>query len=120
MRYFAIFGSTLIIIILIFYFNPKCLGKYENEAFIDLESIDENYKWKYELDNNNISIIPYEKNKWKIIPKKNGNVQIIFYYTDSNINNYKYKIRYNLKIRNKKIYWIDGQGYGLLDFPNIY
>jgi hypothetical protein len=32
----------------------------------------------------------------------------------------KYKIVYEFKIKNKKIYWTLGEGHGLYEFPNPY
>ena len=36
------------------------------------------------------------------------------------VENNKYEIKYEFEIEDNKIYWLSGEGTGLLDYPNPY
>ena len=115
MRYYIIFGVTAVLLLIILFYNPY-LGVYENSITIDYNFNDENYVWEYKASNNNLVLSEQSENHWRFIPNKNGSIDLEFIY--KNDQDVKYRIVYNFKIKNKKIYWINGEGYGLLDFPN--
>ena len=118
MRYILIFGTTLIITLLILFYPSKYLAKYENELNIEYDYKDEGYEWNYEINNDNIILKENNNDKWTFIPNKDGKSTITFTYSKED--NVKYKIIYDLKIKGNKIYWINGMGYGLLSYPNPY
>lgn len=115
------FGLTAILTIYILFFSPltKYLAIYENSMTIeyDIEQKD-GYNWIYELDNENIRLESSDKNKWKFVPNKNGETNLVFYY--KNDDDTLYTITYGLKIRGKKIIWTKGEGLGLTSYPNPY
>ena len=121
MRYIFIFGITTILsLFLIFYPKKEYLGIYKEKFYIEYDYKIDAHNWVYTINNDNLSIKNINENKWEFIPKKNGISILCFYYTDSTKDKYKYKITYKFKIKDNKIYWLEGQGYGLLDFPNPY
>ncbi len=118
MRYILIFGVTIILTLLILFYPQKYLAKYENEINIEYDFKDEGYNWNYDINNDNIVLKENNGDKWTFIPNKNGTSTITFTYSkDDNI---KYKITYDLKIKGKKIYWLNGEGSGLFSYPNPY
>ena len=117
MRYFIIFLITFILLLLILFYNPY-LGVYKDYINISLEDSIENYDWSFETDNDNIKLVDSTDHSWKFKINKNGITNLNFIYSDSN--NIKYQIFYKLKIKNNKIYWLEGYGKGLLSYPNPY
>lgn len=121
LRFYVMFGLTAILTIYILFFSPltKYLAIYENSMTIeyDIEQ-KEGYNWTYELDNENIILESSDKNKWKFVPNKNGETNLVFYY--KNDEDTLYTITYGLKIRGKKIIWTKGEGLGLTSYPNPY
>lgn len=117
MRYFIIFFITFILCLLILFYNPY-LGVYKDNMTIYLEDNVENFSWSYELNNDNIMLYNKDNNNWTFVPNKNGVTDLFFTYT--NKDSVKYKIYYKLKIKNNKIYWLEGYGEGLLSYPNPY
>ena len=115
MRYVLIFSITLILLLLILFYNPY-LGVYKDYINISLDDNIENYDWKYEIDNDNIELVESNDQLWKFKTNKNGITNLYFIY--SNNDDVKYKIYYKLKIKNNKIYWLEGYGEGLLSYPN--
>lgn len=122
MRYYVIFGITAIILALILFYNPnsKYLGVYENIVNIEYDYNDKGYNWIYEDNNDNLLIDKINDNKWTLKVNKDGEYEINFYYTDSTKEKYKYKIYYKFIVKNDKIYWLNGEAKGLLDYPNPY
>ena len=118
MRYIFIFATTIIIALLILFYPQKYLSKYEDEINIEYDYKDEGYKWNYEINNDNIILKENNNDKWTFIPNKNGKTTITFSYSKDD--DVKYKIIYDLKIKGNKIYWLNGEGYGLLSYPNPY
>ena len=118
MRYYIIFGITIFLALIIMFYRPY-LGVYKNQITIEYNELTDDYYWDYSLDSDKIRLKSSEKNKFIFVPVKNGNTTLIFYYKNSNSEE-KYKIVYNLKIKNNKIYWTSGEGFGLLDYPNPY
>ena len=117
MRYIIIFGVTLLLALVIIYYNPY-LGVYNDQMTIEYSYSEDGYTWKYELDNNNINIDTVNENKWIIKPNKNGVSNIVYRYL--NEDDVMYEIHYELKIKGNKIYWKSGYGIGLLTYPNPY
>ena len=117
MRYYIIFGITLILLLIILFYNPY-LGVYKDKVTIEYDFDQEGYYWKYEIDNNNLILKEESENTWVFIPNKNGKTELKFYYTNGEDN--KYTIFYTFKVRKNKIFWLNGEGYGLLSYPNPY
>lgn len=117
MRYFIIFGITLILVLIILFFNPF-LGTYNNTVTIEYSYNDEGYSWDYNIDGESLIIKEFEGDKWIFKANKNGVSNITFKY--SNEDDIKYEIKYKFRVFGKKILWIDGSGKGLLEFPNPY
>lgn len=120
-RLIIMFSITLIICILLMFWNPKSkyLGIYKNKMTIEYNFNEKNYDWKYNISNNIIDIKTIDKEKWEITPKESGTAKLDFCYMDEN-NECKYTITYDLKIKNNKIYWVAGMANGLYDYPNPY
>ena len=118
MRYIIIFGVTLIISILIIVYPRNYLKIYKDSVTIDYTTIknaDEG-SWEYELSNDNLQLDKESNKVWKFTPNKNGEVKLIYKYLIGEES--KYKIEYKFKVKNNKIYWLDGKGTGMFDFPN--
>lgn len=120
MRYYIIFGITFILLLIILFYNPnsKYLGVYKDKITIEYNYDDEGYSWSYEDDNDNVKVETINNNKYILYPKKDGKYNIAFKY--SNEENNKYEIKYEFEINDNKIYWLSGEGTGLLDYPNPY
>ncbi len=120
MRFYIIFGITLILLICILFYNPngEYLGIYKENVKITYDYDDKDYFWIFEVSNNNIKVDEINNNTWNLSANNNGNFYINFYYTKDNKENYKYKIYYEFKVEKGIIYWIYGEANGLLDFPN--
>jgi len=119
-RLFLIFGITIILLSIILYSKNKFLGIYDKyiTIYFDLP-IQQGYEWEYNIDNKKSLELHSNKNdKWKFKAIKNGNIKLTFEY--KNKDDVKYKIIYDFKIKNKKIYWIEGEGYGMTYYPNPY
>lgn len=123
MRFKIMFGITAVILLyLLFYPRTSYLNIYNDSITIDYNTIstNEDYSWTYTIDNNNIQLLENnDSNKWTFIPYKNGETNLTYYYKNEN-DETLYRIIYVLKIKDNKIYWVSGEGYGLLDYPNLY
>lgn len=117
MRYIIIFFVTIILSLFIMFYNPY-LGVYKDNITISLDDSIEGYEWKYEMDNDNLTLLKKDNKTWKFNINKNGISNL--YFTYSNNEGIKYKIYYKFKIKNNKIYWLEGYGEGLLSYPNPY
>ena len=117
MRYYIIFGVTLLVVLFILLYNPF-LGIYKNNVTIQYNFDDEGYKWEYTINGESLVIDQEEDNKWVFKTNKNGVTYISFKYVKED--NIKYQINYKFRVLGKKIYWLDGSGTGLLDYPNPY
>ena len=115
MRYFVIFGFTLVLVLIILFYNPF-LGIYKNNITIEYNYDVEGYKWEYKAKANKLKLISSTENKWVFEPIKNGIEEIDFNYTNND--QVKYHIYYKFFILGNKIFWIDGYGDGLMDYPN--
>ena len=117
MRYYIIFGVTFILLLIILFYNPY-LGIYDDKLTIDYNSIDQEdgYKWEYSINNDNLVLTNSDESKWSFKPNKNGTVDVVFKYISEE--KCKYTIEYKFKVKGRKIYWIKGEGHGLIDFPN--
>lgn len=129
-RFIIIFGVTLLILLIMLFIDNKYLGIYTDNITIyyDNEENDE-YSWYYTL-NNNILKFNYANEKelddnlfrkeWNFSIVKDGKTQLIFEYKKDKSSDYKYKIVYNFNVKNNKIYWEYGEGFGLISYPNPY
>ena len=134
MRYWIIGIITIVIFSFLIAYNPnsKYLGVYTDDITIELEGIDDGYKWSYEINNDNLKLNKEgvlsnndyeEKNDkelyyWNWLPVKDGETKIVFKYSKENHD--LYTIYYELKIVKNKIYWTKGEAKGLTDYPNPY
>lgn len=119
MRNIIIIIVTFIILMFILFYYPY-LGVYENKITFEYDLKEENYFWKYEIDNDILKLNESSENKFTFLPKKSGKCNVTFEYVNKTNNESKYKIHYKFKVKNNKIYWLEGIGYGLLSFPNPY
>ncbi len=121
MRYYIIFGITLVIALIILLYPQKYLNRFNNKVTIDYSTIVDtnNELWVYEIDNDNLKLDNQNDKKWTFKINKEGITKLTFYY-DKNDESQKYKIYYKFEIKKNKIYWIEGNAIGLLDYPNPY
>ena len=119
MRYFIIFSITLIISLLLIFYPRNYLMKFDNEININYEDITKDNLWKYEMNNDNLKLKNNVNNLWTFVPNKNGKTILTFYY-DKKEDGYKYKIIYELEVKNNKIIWLEGEAFGLINYPNPY
>lgn len=119
-RYYIIFGVTFILLLFILFYNPnsKYLGIYENQLTIEYDYDDEGYYWSFVGDNDNIYVETINNSKYILYPRQDGKFNIVFKY--SNDLNKKYEIKYEFEIKDNRMYWLSGEGAGLLDYPNPY
>lgn len=118
MRYYIIFGITIILALIIMFYRPF-LYEYSNSVTIEYNFEDvEGYEWEYETNNNKLSLVNHNNKKWEFKPNKNGKTKIVYYY--KNKDDYKYKINYEFYVLGNMIFWLDGKAEGLLSFPNPY
>ena len=81
--------------------------------------INEIVYYKYQTDvYEKIKECNINNNTYILYPKKDGKYNITFKY--NNEENNKYEIKYEFEIEDNKIYWLSGEGTGLLDYPNPY
>lgn len=122
MRFKIMFGiSSIIIMLLIFYPQNSYLNKYENNITVNYSNLELaiDCEWNYKLSNDNIELVNKNDNTWKYKYNKDGKTTLIYYCKDDN-NNDIYTVTYDLKMKDNYIYWLSGDGTGLLDFPNLY
>ncbi len=119
MRYIVIFSTTIILALLILFYPRNYLLKFKDSVTIDYESMNTDNLWTYEIDNDNLMLENNVNNLWKFIPKKDGETILTYYYNKVG-EKYKYKIIYKFIIKGNKIIWKEGEGQGLLDYPNPY
>ncbi len=119
MRYYIIFGATLIIAMILLFYPKKYMKVYNNKVIIDFSTIEntEDELWNYDLDNDCLILDNNTSKKWVFTINNDGITNITFYYDRRN-DNQKYKIEYRFKVKENKIYWIYGNGEGMFDFPN--
>ena len=115
MRYILIFSITAILALFIMFYNPY-LGVYNDSITISFDDLLDDYSWNYDIDNDSLELLSNSNNEWIFKASKNGTSNLFFrYMNDEDI---KYEIYYKLKIKDNKIYWLEGYGKGLLDYPN--
>lgn len=122
LRYYIIFGITLLLLIyILFFYKGRYLAIFEDDMTINYSSLSSaECNWEYE-NSNKKSLILYKNsdNEWGFIPGIDGKTTLVFNCVSSEKKNI-YEITYILKIKDDKIYWQKGSGKGLLDFPNPY
>ncbi len=129
MRYFIIFGITIVAALFILFFDPysEYLAVYENNLIISYDINDNthfwnvdkhnsDYKWSYESSNDNLNIKEVVTGAWDLSINKEGTTNLSFSY--GNDDETIYKIDYIFEIKNDKILWKEGEGTGLYSFPN--
>ena len=122
MRFKIMFGiSSIIVMLLIFYPQNSYLNKYENNITVNYSNLElaVECEWNYKLSNDNIKLVNSNENIWTYKLVKNGKTTLNYYCKDKNDKSI-YTITYNLKVKNNYIYWLTGNGTGLVDFPNLY
>lgn len=122
MRFKVMFSvTTIMVLFLLFYPQTGYLSKYENKITVDYRELNltNNCIWEYKLSNDNIKLVNSNENIWTYKLVKNGKTTLNYYCKDKNDKSI-YTITYNLKVKNNYIYWLTGNGTGLVDFPNLY
>ena len=124
MNRFVIIGAvTLLMLLIIIFYNPnkKYLNIYKDSITIS-NTVEDGYNWSYELSSNKLkikdTIIEGESIKWNFTPESDGTVSITYTYKKENEEEEIYKIKYDFKVVEEKIYWIKGESTGTVDFPN--
>ena len=117
MRYYIIFGTTFIIALLLLFYHPF-LAMYNKSITIELNNSETDYNWEYELNGKALKLDSESDNKWTFSTNKNGVSSIDFKYIKDQDS--KYTIHYTFRVLMGKIFWLDGKGYGLTDFPYPY
>ena len=119
MRYYIIFGVTLVLVLLIIFCTPY-LGTYKNKMTIDYQDIEviDGYKWEYETKDKELKVTEKSENKWVFKPVKSGKYEITFTY--KNEEDTKYTIYYKFYVLGKRIFWTEGNAKGLLNYSNPY
>lgn len=122
-RFIIISAVTLLMLLIILFYNPdkKYLGVYNASITIN-NTIEEGYDWDYEVTGKELkikdTIIEGASIKWEFIPESDGEVSITYIYKKEDEKETIYKIKYDFKIVGEKIYWIKGESTGMVDFPN--
>ena len=117
MRYIIMFSITILLAVIIIFYNPF-LGVYKNNVTIEYDYSEEGYYWEYDLDGESLKINSIEDNKYTFEINKNGISEITFIYTNGE--DIKYDIYYKFRVFGKKIYWLEGVGKRLVNYPNPY
>ncbi len=122
MRYYIIFGVTIILAIFILFFDPykDYLGVYKNSATLEYSQKEEGYEWVLISSNDNLIVKEENNNKWTIHINKVGETDIEANFINLDTNDVKYKINYKFNNNGKKLFWLDGMAKGLDDFINPY
>ena len=116
------FIITIIISSILIFYNPykKYLGVYKDTITIEYDIFDCN--WAYKLTNYNLELESHnktsEKESWIFKIKNDGIEKLVFNCLEND--DEVYNIYYNLKINKNKIFWIEGEGKGVFDYPNPY
>ena len=116
-RYIIMFGITIILALIIIFYNPF-LGSYKNSVNIEYDFNEEGYEWNYEINGDSLKVKDLSSNHWLLTTNKNGITNITFTYSkDDDI---KYEIYYKFRVFGKRIFWLEGSGSGLFNYPNPY
>ena len=115
MRYYIIFGITFILVLIILFYNPF-LGIYKDNITIEYNYNEDGYVWNYNISNKKLVLDSSSDNKWVFKANKTGFCELDFNYTKEDKT--MYHIYYKFFILGNKIFWIEGNGDGLLDYPN--
>ena len=76
------------------------------------------YKNEIENDNENLKLVS-EVGGFTFKANHDGETNIIIYYLNTDdTSDYKYKFVYKFKVEKEKIYWLEGEGYGVAGYPN--
>lgn len=129
LRYIIIFGTTFILLLFILFYKSDYLGVYKDQMTVFYDTlVSEGYEWNYILSDNILEVSNVNesfkddvvRNEWTFVPVSDGDVQLVFEYNNDKDEDYLYKIVYDLKVKGNKIYWVYGEGFGLLSYPNPY
>ena len=121
MRNYIIIGTSIILALFIYFFDPYSdyLGVYSKEATLLLEQNETGYEWVVTKSNDNFTVDEINNNEWKIKINKKGESNIKAIFINLENSNIKYTINYKIKNNGKKIFWLDGQSTGLTGFSNL-
>ena len=117
MKYFVIFGITLVLVLIILFYNPF-LGIYKDQITIEHNYNEEGYTWNYDIKGSSLKLSSEEDNKWVFKANENGVTELTFVYSKEE--DKKYEIYYKFRVIGNKIFWLTGEGKGLLNFDNPY
>lgn len=109
---------SLFIGFVIIVFPHKYLATYKDVVTIKYDYDDEGYFYKVESDNENLKLVS-EIGGLTFKAEHDGETNITIYYLNSDdTSNYKYKFVYKFKVKENNIYWLKGEGYGVIGYPN--
>ena len=117
MRYYIMFGITIILSLLIIFYTPY-LGIYKKKVTIKYDFNDEGYVWKYDIEGSSLKLDSEKDNEWTFKSNGIGNSTIIFTY--SNQEDAKYEVKYKFKVFAGLIFWKECVGSGVYNYPNPY
>ena len=122
LRYYLIFGVTIVLFILLQFYNPNkdYLGVYKDKVTLEYKEKEENYYWVVTSANDVFNVKDIEDNIWTLDPIEIGEDYIEAMFVNFDTGDIKYNIKYRFKYDGKKIYWLEGTAKGLYDFPNPY
>ena len=122
MRYYIIFGITLILTMFILFFDPykDYLGVYKNTATVEYDEKEEGYEWILIPSNDNLTINEINNNKWTIHINKKGDTNIEAKFINFETNDVKYTINYKFNNNGRKLFWLDGIAKGMTNFNDPY
>lgn len=116
MRYYIMFGITIILSLLIIFYTPY-LGIYKKKVTIKYDFNDEGYVWKYDIEGSSLKIDSEKDNEWTFKSNGIGTSKITFKYVNEE-EDVKYEIYYKFYVIVGHIFWNDSLGKGLIDYPN--
>lgn len=110
--------TSLFIGFIIIVFPGKYLATYKDVVTIKYDYDDEGYFYKMENDNENLKLVS-EVGGFTFKANHDGETNIVIYYLNSDdTSDYKYKFVYKFRVEEDKIYWLEGEGYGVVGYPN--
>ena len=115
MRYYIMFGITLLLCLVILFYTPY-LGIYKNNVSIKFDLQEEGYTWKYNIEGNSLKFDKEENNMYTFKTNGVGTTKITF--THSNNDDTKYEVYYKFYVIAGHIFWKESIGSGFVDYPN--
>lgn len=121
MRFYIIFGVTLVLFIIIQFYVPKrdyLISFNKDHVTLSFNETQDDYYWVVTSENDVFDVYDETDTKWKLTPKGIGDDFITAMFVNFNTSDIKYNIKYRFKYDGKKIYWMEGVGNGTYNFPN--